>query len=223
MRSGAAKVCPQCGEIKTLADFKDNSLVTGLGRFCRACKSGSNTWSYHPIKQKQVQSENEPTKSDINKLLSFSEDPEKYATGTDKAREKVEYLESIEHKFSDGQFTTYETARKKYDAALVSKAEIKSRKVDYSAVLNKAFNSHKSVKIRYKGSWRTIDPYSLNNTYVVAYCHFARDIRTFRVDRIQGAELSEGFNFDKSLQTTANSRLGEAPSYKGHGGYRRRY
>ena len=223
MRTGVAKVCPQCGEIKPLADFKDISLVTGLGRFCRECKSGSNTWSYHPIKQKRVRLENEPTKSDINKLLSFSEDPEKYATGTAKAREKIEYLESIEHKFSDGQFATYETARKKYDEAIVTKAQIKRQKVDYSAVLKEAFDGHKSVKIRYKGSWRTIDPYSINNTYVVAYCHLARDIRTFRVDRIQGAELLGAFNFDRSLQTTASSRLMEAPSYTGYRGYRRRY
>lgn len=223
MRSGAAKVCPQCGEIKPLADFKDSSLVTGLGRFCRACKSGANTWSYHPIKDKQVKSENEPTKSDVNKLLNFSENPEKYATGTTASREKVEYLDNIEHKFSEGQFATYAIARQKYDAALAAKAEAKTRKADYSVTLREGFNNHKSVKIRYKGSWRTIDPYSLNETYVVAYCHLARDIRTFRVDRIQGAELSDSFNVDRSLQSTAQSRLVQAPSYKGYGGYRRRY
>ncbi len=94
--------------------------------------------------------------------------------------------------------------------------------MNYSSVLQNAFNNQKSVKIRYKGSWRTIDPYSLDNTYVVAYCHFARDIRTFRVDRVQGAELSEGFSLDRSLQATAQSKLVAAPSYKG-GGYRRRF
>lgn len=75
------------------------------------------------------------------------------------------------------------------------------------------------MKIRYKGSWRTIDPYSLNNTYIVAYCHLARDIRTFRIDRIQGVELSEAFDFDKSLQTTAQGRLIEAPNYRGYRRY----
>ena len=223
MRSGAAKVCPQCGEIKPLEDFKDNSLVTGLGRFCRDCQSGTNKWSYHPITAKQVKSENDPTKSDVNKLLSFSENPEKYATNSATAREKVLYLESIEHKFSEGQYATYATALKRYDAALAAKAEAKTQKVDYSAVLKEGFNNHISVKIRYKGSWRTIDPYSLNGTYVVAYCHTARDIRTFRVDRVQGAELANAFSVDRSLQSTAQSRIVEAPSYKGRSGYRRTY
>lgn len=167
--------------------------------------------------------ENESSKSDINKLLSFSENPDKYATGTSKAKEKVEYLESIKYKFSEGQLLAYTTARKKYDATIITKNKFIVQKVNYDNVLVEAFNSHTSVKIRYKGSWRTIDPYSLNKTYVVAYCHFARDIRTFRVDRIQGAELLEGFSFDKSLQTTAQSRIVEAPNYRGHGGYRRKY
>ena len=162
-----------------------------------------------------------PSKSDVNKLLSFSEHPEKYATGTSRTREKVDYLDSIQHKFSEGQQATYHTAREKYDAALAEKAEAKARpKREYAAAIQDAFNNRRSVKIRYKGSWRTIDPYALNDTYVVSYCHFARDIRTFRIDRVQGAELSEPFTFDRSLGTTAQSRLVEAPSYRG---YRRRY
>ena len=90
----------------------------------------------------------------------------------------------------------------------------KAQKKDYGDTLAEALKSQRSVKIRYKGSWRTIDPYSLNTTYVVAYCHFARDIRTFRIDRIQGAELSEGFILDKSLQATAQPKLTQAPAYK---------
>lgn len=164
-----------------------------------------------------------PSKSDINKLLSFSEHPEKYATGTSRTKEKVQYLDSIMHKFSEGQQATYDAAKEKYDAALVDKAEVKIQpKKEYTAVIKEAFDNRRSVKIRYKGSWRTIDPYALNGTYVVSYCHFARDIRTFRIDRIQGAELSEPFSLDKSMQATAQSRLVEAPSYS-YRGYRRRY
>ena len=223
MRSGAAKVCPQCGEIKPISDFKDRSLVTGLGRFCLACKAQPSSWKYVPVDgDRRVKSENEPSKSDVNKLLSFSENPEKYATVTSRAKERVEYLESIKQKFSEGQLTKYTMARKKYDAAVATKKEPGIQKEDFSTILAEAFMNHKSVKIRYKGSWRTIDPYALNKTYVVAYCHIARDIRTFRVDRIQGAELSSGFSFDRSLQATAQFRLVEAPSYKG-GGHRRRY
>ncbi len=164
-----------------------------------------------------------PSKSDVNKLLSFSEHPEKYATGTSRMKEKVQYLDSIMHKFSEGQQTTYDTAKEKYDAALAAKAEVKVQpKREYAAVIKEAFDNRRSVKICYKGSWRTIDPYALNGTYVVSYCHFARDIRTFRIDRVQGAELSEPFNFDRSIQATAQSRLVEAPSYS-YRGYKRRY
>lgn len=171
---------------------------------------------------RRVKLESELSRSDVNKLLSFTESPEKYARGTIRAKEKVEYLESIKDKFSEGQLATYTTARKKYDVRVVIKSETKIPKADYSTILMDAFNNQRSVKIRYKGSWRTIDPYSLNKIYVVAYCHFARDIRTFRIDRIQGAELSEVFSFDTTLQTTAQSRLVEAPTYNGSRGYRRR-
>lgn len=171
---------------------------------------------------RRVKIEEKLSKSDTNKLISFLDNPEKYATGTSRAKEKVAYLESIKHKFSEGQLENYITAYDSYSAAVIIKNKSVVQKIDHGAILAKAFNNHESVKIRYKGSWRTIDPYSLNNTYVVAYCHFARDIRTFRVDRIQGAELLDGFKFDKSLQTTAQTKLVEAPIYKGHG-YRHRY
>lgn len=223
LQSGAAKVCPQCGEIKTPSGFRDSSLVTGIGRFCLECKTLPTHRKYFTESTISRRDPNPPSKSDINKLFSFSESPEKYATGTSRTREKVQYLDSIKNKLSEGQKATYETARERYEATLTAKVGAKARpKREYNAVLSEAFNNHQSVKIRYKGSWRTIDPYALNGTYVVSYCHFARDIRTFRIDRIQGAELSEPFSFDKSLQTTAQSRLGEAPNYLG-GGYRRRY
>jgi len=285
LRSGVTKVCPRCGEIRSLVDFKDKTLITGQGRFCRLCKARQAGRAYcDPVVDreyfyqtcsdcqnevkidsltgevksnctcgkyrkespktrqqnglpnpksrgyvsistgKRPRRDDEPSRSDIIKLLSFSEDPEKYARGTSRAMEKVQYLESIKHKFSKGQLATYSRAFKKYNAALEVKLALKTtREDDHSAVLKEAFDSHRSVKIRYKDSWRTIDPYSLNNTYVVAYCHSAHDIRTFRVDRIQGAELSEVFNPDKVLQTTAQSRLSEAPNYRGDGGYRRGY
>lgn len=172
---------------------------------------------------RRIKLESEPSKSDINKLLSFTENPKKYATGTGKAKEKVDYLDDIKYKFSEGQLGAYTKARKKYDVLVATRQEPRIQKSDHGAILADAFNNQRSVKIRYKGSWRIIDPYSLNKTYVVAYCHSARDIRTFRVDRIQGAELSGAFSVDKTLQATAQSRIVEAPSYKGYGKYRRRY
>jgi len=217
LQSGAAKVCPRCGKVKSLTEFADGSLVTGQGRFCRECKSLDVAHSYRDRKNKQAQLEGEPSRSDINKLLSFSADPEKYATGTSKSKEKVEYLDSIQHVLSQEQLATYIKARKRYLAAVLAGKMTKVKKADYSNVLAEAFNSRRSVKIRYKGAWRKIDPYSLDDTYVVAYCHFARDMRTFRIDRMQGAELSDAFSPDRTLQTTAQSKLNDAPSYARYG------
>lgn len=201
--------------MKSLSEFKDNSLITGVGRFCLKCKSNSSSREYISISSgRRIKLDNELSRSDTNKLLSFSENPLKYARGTGKSREKIQYLNSIKYKFSDGQLATYNSARKKYNEAL-EKQTITPKK-DFGKDLEQAFEDRRTVKIRYKGSWRAVDPYALNNTYCVAFCHLARDIRTFRIDRIQGAELSENFNFDKSLQNTAKTRLIEAPSYRGY-------
>ena len=209
-------MCPQCNEVKHLAEFRDSSLVTGIGRFCLSCKTAPKIWRHAALQKKQV-NEDEPTKKDINRLLSFSENPEKYATGTARTKEKVNHLESVKHLFSGGQLATYDRARAIYDAKLGTVA-VKSRpvkKVDYTDVLNEAYAQHKSLKIRYKGVWRTIDPYSLDNTYVSGYCHKARDLRTFRIDRMQGAEVSDSFDFNQSTQTTAVRKMAEAPRYRG--------
>lgn len=198
-----------------LREFKDRSLITGVGRLCRECKLSPDSREYiSTSKGRRIKLDDEPSRSDMNKLRSFSEDPLKYARGTFKSKVKVEYLENIKDKFSEGQLATYITARKKYDGALANRIAI--TKKDFRKELEQAFNNHQSIRMRYKGSWRTTDPYALNETYYVAYCHLARDIRTFRVDRIQNVELSENFNFDKTLQKTAQVRLGEAPSYRGY-------
>lgn len=210
-------MCPQCGEIKPISSFKDSTLITGLGRFCLDCKSQTSSREYVSTSEgRRPRLDGEPSRSDMNKLLSFSGNPEKYATGTDKAKAKVEHLESIKRKFSEGQLATYENARKKYDIALAEGSRSRIKKTDYVALLKDAFDNHKSIKIRYKGAWRTIDPYSLNSTYVVAYCHFANDIRTFRVDRIQGAELLNSFQVDDRLGSAAKRKITEAPNYKGY-------
>ena len=194
-------------------------MSTGFGRFCRECKVGLSAHYYISPETTNRHQRNsaELSRGDMNKLNSFSENPEKYATRSSRARGKVEYLESIKHKLSGLQMAQFIEARKKYNAALVAKPEpVVTNAINYEPILKEAFNNHKSVKIRYKGSWRTIDPYSLNATYLVAYCHLARDIRTFRLDRIQEAELSDSFSFNNSFQETAKSRLVEAPTYRGY-------
>lgn len=215
MRSGDAKVCPQCGEIKPHSEFRDKSLVTGIGKMCIQCKSGSD--SQEDIKTNQSgHKKSKLSQSDINKLFSFSKNPLKYALGTTKSKEKVEYLENIKSKFNAGQLKTYSRARKQYDAALSRKVGSKNKKGDFYTDLGQALNNHQSAKIRYKGTWRTIDPYALNKTYCVAYCHLKQDIRTFRIDRIQSVQLSANFNYDKSLQDIAQQKLREAPNYRSY-------
>lgn len=198
-------------------------MVTGVGRFCLDCKTDVPSREYISTSSgRRIKSADELSKSDTNKLLSFSEDPSKYVRGTTRTKDKIDYIESIKYKFSDGQLATYTNARKIYDEALTEKVTANYQKADCVKDLEMGFNSHRSVKIRYKDLWRTIDPYTLNKTYCVAYCQIARDIRTFRLDRIQDAKVLAPFVFDKSLYNTAQERLIEAPSYQ-YKSFRHRY
>ncbi|MFH1614492.1 MAG: AAA domain-containing protein [Planctomycetota bacterium] len=38
LQNGHMKDCPKCKKLKNLDDFRDSSLITGYGRFCRSCK-----------------------------------------------------------------------------------------------------------------------------------------------------------------------------------------
>lgn len=38
LQSGDMKECPKCKEVRTIEEFKDASLSSGMGRFCRYCK-----------------------------------------------------------------------------------------------------------------------------------------------------------------------------------------
>jgi len=42
LSDGDMKECPKCKEIKQLDDFKDKTLISGIGRICRKCKGGGN-------------------------------------------------------------------------------------------------------------------------------------------------------------------------------------
>ncbi|MEK7194258.1 MAG: AAA domain-containing protein [Patescibacteria group bacterium] len=43
LQNGAMKECPKCKEIRPYGDFKDRSLLTGVGRFCSTCKNNRVT------------------------------------------------------------------------------------------------------------------------------------------------------------------------------------
>ena len=38
LQSGDIKECPKCKEVRTIDEFKDSSLSSGMGRFCMSCK-----------------------------------------------------------------------------------------------------------------------------------------------------------------------------------------
>ena len=40
LQSGDQKECPKCKEVLSIEQFKDSSLSSGVGRFCRSCKGG---------------------------------------------------------------------------------------------------------------------------------------------------------------------------------------
>ena len=43
LQNGEMKECPKCKEIRDVNDFKDTSLITGYGRFCKFCKGYVST------------------------------------------------------------------------------------------------------------------------------------------------------------------------------------
>ena len=45
LQNGEMKECPRCKEIRNANDFKDSSLITGYGRFCKYCKGYVETRS----------------------------------------------------------------------------------------------------------------------------------------------------------------------------------
>jgi len=163
LQSGDMKECPKCKKIRKAEDFKDSSLSTGYGRFCRVCKNFSTrSMSYRPSSTLFTQSE-----------------PRQHLHAVSAGK--------------DGK-----------------------KRSDVVELINSALKNHLSVNLRYNGLQRAIHPYAMDGRYCVAYCTLRNDLRTFRIDRIQGAELSEDFNFDKSLQKIAQTRLIEAPSYRGY-------
>lgn len=42
INQGLVKECPKCKELRDCEDFKDSTLITGYGRFCKFCKAGSH-------------------------------------------------------------------------------------------------------------------------------------------------------------------------------------
>ena len=43
LSDGEMKECPKCKEIKKLDDFRDHTLISGIGRICKVCKGMKNS------------------------------------------------------------------------------------------------------------------------------------------------------------------------------------
>lgn len=52
LQKGEMKECPKCKEIRNYDDFRDASLLKGIGRFCRYCKGIPDTNIVKPIEPK---------------------------------------------------------------------------------------------------------------------------------------------------------------------------
>jgi predicted DNA-binding transcriptional regulator YafY len=77
-------------------------------------------------------------------------------------------------------------------------------------VLRVAATDHTSVQFGYRGSERTLDPYGLllreGLWYVVGHDHLRSEVRTYRVDRIEGeVNIVEGSSFERPAGFDARS------------------
>lgn len=54
LQNGQMKECPKCKEVRELDDFKDTSLITGSGRFCKYCKASGSQRTYTPATRAPV-------------------------------------------------------------------------------------------------------------------------------------------------------------------------
>lgn len=144
LHNGDMKECPRCNVVRSLKDFKDSSLISGYGRFCRECKAM----------------------------------PISYSTPTS------------------------------------STSRITQRKEDTIEKVKIAIKDNLVIKMKYKGMKREIHPYSADNTYCTAYCTYRKDLRTFRIDRMQDVDLGEQFSFENSLKNRAESKVIRSYPYR---------
>ncbi len=152
----------------------------------------------------------------------FISSPKKYATGSDKSKAKVAFLESLTTQMDEHQRIQFETAKQIYELAL-QKVIIKSGSSDTAKVvelLNIAIRDHQILTITYKGFTRDIYPYASDNKYCIAYCTLRHELRTFRIDRMQYVHASGIFNSDNQLIKEAQSKISEAPTFRNYRSYK---
>ncbi len=61
LETGEMKECPKCKNVWELKEYKDNSLVTGYGRFCKSCKNGRTSSKSYKVKMETLDKVEEKT------------------------------------------------------------------------------------------------------------------------------------------------------------------
>lgn len=153
----------------------------------------------------------------------FISSPKKYATGTEKSKTKVAYLDSLLTQMDEHQRDQFEVAKQTYETALqkVIVQPGSSNTARVVELINAAIENHHTLTITYKGFTRDIYPYASDNKYCIAYCTLRHELRTFRIDRMQNVHASGIFNFDSRLMEEAQSKISEAPTFRNYRTYRR--
>ena len=196
-------------------------MVTGIGRFCNSCKKQSSPdYSWHTGEQHNSSGLSKNT--DLNRLKTFVTSPKKYATGTERAKAKIEYLDSLVDEMDDRQRNQYEGAKQIYEATLkrtvTPQASVSTART--VELINAAIENHHTLTITYKGFKRDIYPYKTDGKYCIAYCTLRKELRTFRVDRMEGVRATGVFNPDAELFAEAQDKIADAPNFRNYRAYR---
>lgn len=180
------------------------------GRFCKECKGGE------PFVQSYGGSFSPVSKRDENRLESFIENPERYATGSVKAEEKVRQILAALSGLSQDKSQALNQAYERYKKKLASKEgkltnDSLGKKLE---LLGRAMKDHLILRVRYKGLSRDLHPYASDGKYCIAFCGLRNDLRTFRIDRMQNISLADQFSYSDSLRREADTKIKSANTYK---------
>lgn len=197
-------------------------MVTGIGRFCNSCKKQSSP-DYSWRTGEQDSSSGLLKNTDLNKLKTFVTSPKKYATGTERAKAKIEYLDNLVDEMDDRQRNQYQGAKQIYETALKQTVTPRASVSTARAVelINVAIENHHTLTITYKGFKRDIYPYKTDGKYCIAYCTLRKELRTFRIDRMEDVRVTGIFNPDENLVADAESKIGTASTFRNYRSYKR--
>lgn len=122
----------------------------------------------------------------------------------------------------DRQRNQYQGAKQIYEAALkhtvTPRASVsKTRAVE---LINAAIENHHTLTITYKGFKRDIYPYKTDGKYCIAYCTLRKELRTFRIDRMEDVRATGIFSPDQEMYDEAADKIADAPSFRNYRAYK---